>query len=133
MSNLPIGITLPFRLGTQGYFEQSFDTVTQLKSNMVNWFLTMKGERPLNPLFGTELFSEIFLPNDEDDTNAICEKIIRTEMKQMFPIIDLKSVNFKRSFQNDNIYSVDITMSFIVVGILTQPTQISVTLTNSIS
>jgi phage baseplate assembly protein W len=132
MATLPIGITLPIRLGSQGYFEQSFDTTTQIKSNMTNFFLTMKGERPMNPSFGTALYSEIFSPDDEEAVNSVCDAIIRSEVKEMFPMVDLKSINFERTFQNDNIYIVNITMSFTVVGILTTPTSIEITLTNKL-
>jgi hypothetical protein len=47
-----IGITLPLQLGNTGYFEQSFDTLTQVKSNFINLILTRKGERVHQPEFG---------------------------------------------------------------------------------
>jgi phage baseplate assembly protein W len=132
MATLPIGITLPIRLGSQGYFEQSFDTVTQLKSNVINFFSTMQGERPFNPTFGTALYGEIFSNDDEQNVNEVCENILRDEIKQWFPMLNISSVNFERTLYDGNIYIVNIMISFIVVGITTTPTTVTVTLTNNV-
>lgn len=55
-----IGITLPLRLGNTGYFEQSFDTLTQVKSNFINLILTRKGERVHQPEFGCGIHDYLF-------------------------------------------------------------------------
>jgi phage baseplate assembly protein W len=55
-----IGITLPIRLGNTGYFEQSFDTLTQVKSNFINLILTRKGERVHQPEFGCGIHDYLF-------------------------------------------------------------------------
>jgi phage baseplate assembly protein W len=55
-----IGITLPIQLGNTGYFEQSFDTLTQVKSNFINLILTRKGERVHQPEFGCGIHDYLF-------------------------------------------------------------------------
>ena len=55
-----IGITLPLQLGNTGYFEQSFDTLTQVKSNFINLILTRKGERVHQPEFGCGIHDYLF-------------------------------------------------------------------------
>lgn len=55
-----IGITLPLQLGNTGYFEQSFDTLTQVKSNFINLILTRKGERVHQPEFGCCIHDYLF-------------------------------------------------------------------------
>ncbi len=55
-----IGITLPLKLGNTGYFEQSFDTLTQVKSNFINLILTRKGERVHQPEFGCGIHDYLF-------------------------------------------------------------------------
>jgi phage baseplate assembly protein W len=55
-----IGITLPIRLGNTGYFEQAFDTLTQVKSNFINLILTRKGERVHQPDFGCGIHDYLF-------------------------------------------------------------------------
>jgi phage baseplate assembly protein W len=55
-----IGITLPIQLGNMGYFQQSFDTLTQVKSNFINLILTRKGERVHQPEFGCGIHDYLF-------------------------------------------------------------------------
>jgi phage baseplate assembly protein W len=55
-----IGITLPIQLGNTGYFQQSFDTLTQVKSNFINLILTRKGERVHQPEFGCGIHDYLF-------------------------------------------------------------------------
>jgi phage baseplate assembly protein W len=55
-----IGITLPIQIGNTGYFEQSFDTLTQVKSNFINLILTRKGERVHQPEFGCGIHDYLF-------------------------------------------------------------------------
>lgn len=55
-----IGVTLPLKLGNTGYFEQSFDTLTQVKSNFINLILTRKGERVHQPEFGCGIHDYLF-------------------------------------------------------------------------
>jgi phage baseplate assembly protein W len=55
-----LGITLPIRIGNTGYFEQGFDTLTQVKSNFINLILTRKGERVHQPEFGCGIHDYLF-------------------------------------------------------------------------
>lgn len=55
-----IGVTLPLQIGNTGYFEQSFDTLTQVKSNFINLILTRKGERVHQPEFGCGIHDYLF-------------------------------------------------------------------------
>jgi len=55
-----IGITLPLQIGNTGYFEQSFDTLTQIKSNFINLILTRIGERVHQPRFGCCIHDYVF-------------------------------------------------------------------------
>ena len=55
-----IGITLPIQIGNMGYFQQAFDTLTQVKSNYINMILTKKGERVHQPEFGCGIHDYLF-------------------------------------------------------------------------
>ena len=55
-----IGITLPLQLGNTGYFEQSTDTLTQVKANFINLILTRRGERVHQPEFGCGIHEYLF-------------------------------------------------------------------------
>ena len=60
-----IGVTLPLQFG-DSTFEQSFQTKDQAKSNIKNLLLTKRGERILQPEFGSGLQSLLFEPNVDD-------------------------------------------------------------------
>jgi len=55
-----LGITLPIQLGNTGYFQQGFDTLTQVRSNFINLILTRKGERVHQPEFGCGIHDYLF-------------------------------------------------------------------------
>jgi len=61
-----IGITLPIQRGAAGFFNQSFQTKDQIKSNIKNLILTKKGERLMQPDFGTDLYEILFNPNTDE-------------------------------------------------------------------
>ena len=64
-----IGITLPIQNGNGGYFNQSFITSEQIKSNIKNLLLTKKYERVMQPELGSGLQDLLFVFNDEDNLN----------------------------------------------------------------
>ena len=53
-----IGVSVPFN--NIAVFNQTYSTSTQVKSNIINYILTRKGERVLNPDFGLGLEEYIF-------------------------------------------------------------------------
>jgi phage baseplate assembly protein W len=60
MAQKYIGITLPLQLGNTGYFAQSISIFEQVKSNFKNLMMTRKGERLMQPEFGTDLHNIVF-------------------------------------------------------------------------
>ena len=48
-----VGLDLPF--SGQAVFNSTFQTKDALKINLINYFLTNKGERMLNPTFGSSI------------------------------------------------------------------------------
>jgi hypothetical protein len=69
--NIAIGLSLPFGLcGNDKLFNQTYSTKDQIKSNLINLLLTNKGERILNPEFGSDLKKILFeqiTPSTEDN------------------------------------------------------------------
>jgi phage baseplate assembly protein W len=63
--NVAVGLALPFN-GTP-VFNSNYTTKDQTKSNLLNYFLTGKGERVMNPNFGGDLRSFIFEQTPEFD------------------------------------------------------------------
>lgn len=60
MAQKYIGITLPLQLSNTGYFAQSISIFEQVKSNFKNLMMTRKGERLMQPEFGTDLHNIVF-------------------------------------------------------------------------
>jgi hypothetical protein len=64
-----VGVSLPF--SSTSVFNSTYSTQDALKSNLVNHFLTEKGERFLNPNLGAGLRRLLFDQMTEDKKNEI--------------------------------------------------------------
>ena len=60
--DISVGVTLPFDGNQLGGYNLSKTTLQQASSNIKNLLLTMKGERPMQPTFGSDLFRTLFEP-----------------------------------------------------------------------
>lgn len=114
----PIGITLPIQDGNTGYFAQSFDTLTQVKNNILNLLNTRQGERRFEPTFGTRLWSLVFEQNiDTLKDQAI--NIVTEDIASWIPnvtVIDV-TANLLTSDQitaNRDMYILNIAVTFTV-------------------
>ena len=58
--DIRIGLKLPFNRGSSGLFAQSQTTLEQTGSNIKNLLLTSKGERVMQPEFGSRLRDLLF-------------------------------------------------------------------------
>jgi len=92
-ANYAIGITLPLTFG-ENTFEQSFLTNEQVKSNIKNLLLTKKGERILQPEFGSGLQSLLFEPNVDDLAGKI-EDTINDSLKKWLPYVTMEEINIE--------------------------------------
>jgi phage baseplate assembly protein W len=71
--NTAVGVSLPFN--GPAVFNSVYSTKEQIKSNIINLLLTNKGERIMNPNFGTNLRDIIFEGNVDNIALLIQEKI----------------------------------------------------------
>jgi phage baseplate assembly protein W len=85
--NIAIGVSLPFSRP----FNSTYTTKDQIKSNLINLLLTHKGERPLNPKFGTNLLNLIFEPIDNEIITDIQNQII-DNVRAYIPEITLTEI-----------------------------------------
>ena len=113
----PIGLTLPLRSGINGYFEQSYDTLTQIKANITNFFNTRPGERRFNPQFGTKLYQYLFEQNIEG-FDEILKNVIKDDMNYWFPNVIVNTVflditTAQKNKNTDN-YIINIKIQFTV-------------------
>ena len=84
-----IGVSIPF--SKSSVFNQTFTTADQVKSNLINYFLTNKGERILNPNYGGDLRNLLFEQITEE-TLSVLQKRIENDLENKFPIIEVKSL-----------------------------------------
>lgn len=112
LPDVAIGVSVPFT--GKAVFNQTYITSDQIKSNLINFFLTNKGERYLNPRFGGNLRSLLFEAISQNALDAF-ESKIKTQLKSFFPTITISSLDIT-SLPDKNI--VNITLSY---QILNQP------------
>lgn len=94
--NTGIGLAVPFKSyaisGSDSLFKINYTTADQIKYNLVNYFLHMKGERIFNPNFGSVINNFVFEQIEETNISVL-EKEIRSEISLMFPQIQVTSIN----------------------------------------
>ena len=119
-NSVPIGLTLPIRNGGVGFFEQTFDTFTATKTNIINLLRTKTGERRFQPLFGCRLHNVVFEQNVEL-LKEIITNIIKEDISNWIQNVVVKDVDVKllKNEETDNIdaYKIHIFVSFIVNGV----------------
>ena len=108
-----VGVSLPFS-GT-AVFNSTYTTADQLKSNLINYFMTDPGERYMNPNFGAGLKATIFEQLNEGNYQAVKTKL-EADLKTYFPIVELGSVEVYGN-EDQNILKVEITYSVRSFGI----------------
>ena len=79
-----IGFSLPFK--GSGVFTPTYTTKDQIKSNLINYFMTNKGERVFNPLFGGDIKKLLFEQITDENSEVLNKKIIN-DLKSYFPLV----------------------------------------------
>lgn len=121
IKNTPIGIVFPITRGNVGYFDQSTDSFTAYRMNIINLIRTRPGERRMNPTFGCRLWNVVFEPNDDFIPEKV-NKFIQEDVAKWIPGISVSSVDVKY-FEDDkstdlrDIYKLYIVVRFIITSI----------------
>lgn len=126
--DIAIGIKLPFNVSAQGtpdinsvsgyssvtgggsVFALSYTTEEQAISNLKNLILTRKGERLMQPEFGTVLYDSLF----EQNTDTLLETIedgLRKDIAYWLPYIIITKLDVQPNTDN---YSINISIVFKV-------------------
>jgi phage baseplate assembly protein W len=121
----PIGLTFPISHGPMGYFNQSFDVVDQVKSNLYLLLNTKKGERRFNLDFGSSFYNVLFNFNNEE-LQTILESSIKKDVRKWLPYVDIKSVTISDSDEEKDGYHVKISVVFTADNVgITSPQNIT--------
>ena len=110
-----IGVTLPLQRGATGYFNQSFQTIDQVKSNLKNLLLTRKGERLMHPTFGTSLYDSLFNQNT-DTLETEIQSSIESSISEWMPFVSIEEILVDQSNTDRDRYSFVVSLSFRVAG-----------------
>ena len=106
-----IGLTLPLQMSTNT-FNQSYDNLLQLKSNVKNLLLTRKGERVAQPNFGTDLHKLLFEPNDDSLEGKIYQAV-ESSIKYWLPQVSIADIFVEATDEMKNANQVGVSITFI--------------------
>ncbi len=102
MSKNSIGLSYPIRLGQDGFFETNTDTISQLKSNIINIFQTKTGERRFNNNFGSGLHNLLFEQQDFDVNVDLIKDVVQKDMNKFLNGVVINDVNVNLSENQPN-------------------------------
>jgi len=107
-----IGISLPIQI-TNTAFGQTFQTIDQVRSNIKNLLLTRRGERILQPEFGSGLQGVLFEFNDDDVSRKI-EDTITESLEQWLPYVTVEEIEIEQTDELKDINRVNVSITFRV-------------------
>lgn len=125
-ANQAIGVSIPF--SSTSVFNQTFDTATQIKSNLINYFLTNKGERLLNPTYGGDLRNFLFEAITPDALEVL-QKRLEEDIVLRFPIVEIKSLTIGAT-EDQNL--INITLIYNVLNLEDEVIEIGVETNSSL-
>ena len=105
-----IGISLPIQI-TNTAFEQTFQTSEQVKSNIKNLLLTKRGERIMQPTFGSGLQEVLFEPNVNDFESKI-EDTINESLEQWLPYVTAEEIDIDASDELRDANRINVSVKF---------------------
>jgi len=97
-----VGVAIPFN--APGVFKITYTTKEATKSNLINFFLTNKNERYLNPNFGGNLRAFIFQQINTGNLDSLKEDI-QYQLGLYFPqvVIDTLEITSSEDYNQVNI------------------------------
>ena len=104
LPDVAVGVSVPFT--GKAVFNQTFITKDQIKSNLINFFLTNKGERYLNPGFGGNLRATLFESISNQNLEAL-ESQVRDQLEILFPTITVEELRVD-SIPDKNLVSINL-------------------------
>jgi uncharacterized protein len=105
-----IGLSLPLQFGNNT-FTQTFQTSEQVKSNIKNLLLTKKGERILQPEFGSGLQELLFEPSTTDFEGRI-EDTINESIEQWLPYVTVEEIDIEATDELRDNNKINVSLKF---------------------
>ena len=104
-----VGVALPFN--GAAVFTSNYTTKSQLNSNLINFFLTNRGERVLDPTYGANLRAVIFEQITEGNLDALKSKI-ELDLTTNFPDVRLANLDI---LGNEDLNEIQVRITYTVV------------------
>ena len=108
-----VGVDLPF--SAPAVFKSNYFTRDAIKYNLINFYSTNRGERVMNPLFGSRLQNLVF-NNITEITDDSIRAIITDETNNFFPFVTLTDISIQKQ-EDNNQYTITITYQVANFGI----------------
>lgn len=93
-----VGIEIPF--SSKSVFKSNFQTKDSIKTSLINYFLTNKGERYLNPSFGSTLREKLF-QNINSDLEGEIQSIVKNALEIYFPRVKANKILIESDTDNN--------------------------------
>lgn len=103
-----VGIALPF--SGKAVFNSTYTSKDALKTNIINYFLTAKGERFMNPNFGNRLQNLLFDNLTQEKVSQI-QSTVERDMEVLFPRVNIVNLT---TVGDPDTYTVQFAMSYTV-------------------
>ena len=110
LNDYAIGLSLPLQM-TSNTFNQTYDNLVQLKSNVRNLLLTKKGERIGQPNFGTNLHRLLFEPNDDSLEDKIYQAV-DSAVRLWLPQLSINEINVEATNEMRDLNEVSVSITF---------------------
>lgn len=104
-----VGIKFPLDYSPEGFFYKTKTILEQAKSNMRNLLLTSKGERVMQPEFGSNLKQQIFENIGVISVDAI-DSTIRDAISRQLPYVIINEIVIDAK-PDDNIINISLEFS----------------------
>jgi phage baseplate assembly protein W len=112
-ARVAVGVSIPFN--APGVFNSTYQTSDQIKSNLINYFMTNRGERYMNPNFGANLRATVFEQITENNIDNL-KDLISQDMSSYFPSVTVDSLDVYGT-EDLNTLQIILTYSIINFGI----------------
>lgn len=107
------GLLLPVRLGSTGYFDQAFTSFEQARANLLNLLLTKKGERIMQPDFGSGLQSILF-EQETENLPEVLEDTITENVRFWLPYITIEEIDVQMTDEMKDNNTANMSIKFTV-------------------
>tara|TARA_R110001583_G_C5386758_1_gene384272 strand:- start:88 stop:495 length:408 start_codon:yes stop_codon:yes gene_type:complete len=105
-----VGIDIPFN--APSVFRPNYTTKAAIKNNLINYFLTNPGERPLNPEFGGGLRAFIFEQITDNNLDFL-EEQISSDLNNFFPNVNVNNLEI---LKQEDLNTITVLLSYNVIN-----------------